>query len=74
VRLSLSALSQTGVARTNDRLRAVGHLQLTEDLGDVNADGLRTENEPLGDRAVGQPLGNQGQHQPKAVKGGGRRS
>ncbi len=58
----LPALPQTSVARSNDRLRAVSHLQLAEDLGDVIADGLRTQHQPFGDRAVGQPLGNQGQH------------
>src|SRR5574341_874695 len=57
--LSASALAQPCLARPDNRLPPVGHLQFAEDIGDMVADSFGTEGKPLGDGGVGQTLRDQ---------------
>src|SRR2546423_13595744 len=50
-RLQLSA-AEPGLAGPHDRFRAVGELELGEDVRNVVADGLGAEHEHLGDFAI----------------------
>src|SRR5579884_2170666 len=58
---SPTLLPQPGITRTNDRLGTTGHLQLTENGGDVVAHRFRTEHQLFCDSWIRIALRDQGQ-------------
>src|SRR5438128_11406581 len=60
-------LGQACISGTNNCLRTSGHLQLTEDRGDMVAYGLGTEDEAFGNGWIGIAQGDEGQDLPFAL-------
>ena len=58
----LATFAKAGVAGAHDRLRAVGRLELAEDAGDVVLHRLDAQHQPIGDRRIAVPLGDQLQY------------
>src|SRR5581483_2903925 len=54
-----SALSHASLSGTNDGLSPVCHLELAQDIGDVVAHGLWTQDQALSNLGVAAPLRNQ---------------
>ena len=59
--MSSPLLPQPGITRTNDGLGPTGHLQLTENGGDVVAHRFRAEHQLFCDGRIGIALRDQGQ-------------
>src|SRR5215472_12321693 len=59
--------SESCLACANDRLCAVSHLKLAEDVGDMVAHGLHTDDQRLRNLGVPTSLGHQRQHLALAV-------